>query len=176
MSNGYSTTSIGKLLNHFTKHEPLSYLPYHLVKPRAILPENMRNGELAFVRYNQTRKARQAIQMFTTKIQDLEFLNVGFTPVKVEIGGKTFNSEMTDYYRSFALFDKYHQMDWDILCNREPLAKIFIERLLRLGNSKGAEVVPFFERKSPLHDGYEVMTFVKKLTRFPRRSANHGAE
>ena len=114
--------------------------------------------------------------MFITKLQDLEHLGVGFTPVKVEINGQVYQSEFTDLYRCFALFDKYMFFDWDQLCNHEPVAKMFIERLLRLGNSKGAEVYPLFERKSPFHDGYEVMTFIRRLRRFPRGSANHGAE
>ena len=175
LANGYTTSNVGKFLAHLQKHEPLNYLPFHLVKSGAIIPGNL-VGKLEFLRHSTTRKARLATQMFITKIQNLDHLKVGFAPVTVEIQGIAYKSEFSDLYRSFALFDKYMQMDWDSLCNGEPVAKMFIDRLLRLGNSKEAEVNPFFTRKSPLGGGYEVMTFIKKLRRFPRNPANQGAE
>lgn len=172
MANGYTTDKVGKLLSHLQKHEPLNFLPYHLVARGAIIPENLLYGGLSRLRFNTTQKARQANQMFITKLLDLENLEVGFTPVRVEIEGQVYKSEFTDFYRSFALYDKYMQFNWNSLCNSEPVAKMYIDRLLKLGNSKGAEIIPFFERESPLHDGYEVMTFIKKLSRFAHRSAD----
>ena len=106
-------------------------------------------------------KAETAIHSFTAHLMEMERLKLGFSPVHVKIAGKVHESPNTDFFRCFSLFSRFFDFDWSLLENHEPLAKMYFDRLVALGNSNGVEVTPFFKKESPYPTNFETQTYIK---------------
>lgn len=124
-------------------------------------------------------RAQFAIAKFSKIILDMEFLGIGFSPVRIKVptlcmeeknwleinGAEVVDSHLGDFYRSIALFEQFFTPDWHFFENDELAAEHYRERILRLGRSFRTKPNRFYSPKSPL-DGYwpyETQCFIRKI-------------
>ena len=142
---------------------------------RTRLPEYINpitSDNLPCVKDHTLKKTDEAVKKFFNVILDMAAQNSVFSPVRLKIGNETFDSPHTDFYRSFALFAKFWDIEWRFFENNEECAKMYIQRIIKFGNSNGVEINSFVPKKSPAHkafDPYEKLEFVRKVYRWVPR-------
>ena len=157
------------MIGHLMKHSQYFYLPPALVREGNRLPDTIDENKLEILKKRSMQIGNEAVKKFSQTLLDYDFLKVGFQPVFVEIEGVVYKSPHSNFYRSFALFDKCFDFPHHLLENENPVAHSYLERLRKLGHSTGNRILPFFERKSPHPTTYETQTYIKgPLAEWPK--------
>lgn len=74
-------------------------------------------------------------------------LDLGFRPVKVKIGNEILESEFSQFYRTFALFESCYETENEHFDSQSQIYRLMKKRIIDLGNS--GSVMPQVQRSNP---------------------------
>ena len=143
------------------KHKQSFFLPPTLLRENIRLPRTVSRDQLETLKAETPEKAEFAIKQYGKLLLEMDYMKLTFAPVKIEIQGKVYESPNSDFFRTFALFSSYFELDLRLLDNNEAIAKMYRERILKFGGGNAVEVFPFFKKESPIPTDFETHTYIR---------------